>query len=191
MNITVGLLNLMGSQLEVSSEYGKGSEFSFTLCQKIVKHTKIDEQTEKEPRKKTLVKHYTAIGAKILLVDDNSVNRLVVKKFLKNTGIQIDEAKNGIECIEKYLQNDYDLILLDHMMPVMDGMEALKKIQESEKYQIKRTVMIALTANAIVGAKDMYMQAGFDEYLDKPILPEHLDEVMLKYLPGVEVLPEE
>lgn len=189
MSITYGLLELMGSKLNVESEYGKGSEFSFTLVQKIIdpKTIKLAKAAARKEKTSKYVQAYTAPDARVLLVDDNDVNRFVVKSLLKKNQITIDEAADGAEGLQKFKGADYDLILLDHMMPVMDGLETLSNLMQMPKFMQKRIPVIALTANAIVGAKNQYLEAGFDAYLSKPIDTAALDDIMMKYLPAEKV----
>lgn len=187
LNIVAGILNLMGTSLEVKSEYGVGSEFFFDLYQDIIDPTPIrkkvvgDTKGPSEERRK-----YVAPGARILLVDDSAMNRKVIKNLLKECQMEFDEAKNGEECVELFASGKYDMVLLDHMMPVMDGMEAIKRIRELPGYVQGRPPIIALTANAIVGADQMYLAAGFDTYLSKPVLPAALDELMIRMMPGIQ-----
>lgn len=189
MSITAGLLDLMGSHLEVQSEYNKGSVFSFVLQQPIVDMTPIRREKKKSFReqKPEEAEHFQASEVRILLVDDNDVNRLVVKRLLKKTQIIIDEAVNGQKCLEMMRENTYDMVLLDHMMPVMDGMEALAEIRKMPGYEKGKPPIVALTANAVIGASKEYLDAGFDAYLSKPIFPHKLDEILYKFLPEEKV----
>ena len=187
MAITKNLLYLMESSLQVESIYGLGSKFSFELKQKVIKWEPLGDyessykSTLKE-RKKYKEK-FTAPTAKILVVDDNTMNLLVVKNLLKQTKIIIDTAINGDEGLILMQKNKYDLIFLDHMMPEKDGIETLKELRAQNKNPNFATVAICLTANAISGAKEKYIAAGFDNYLTKPINPDKLEEMLLEYLP--------
>lgn len=193
LNITQGLLSLMGSKLEVKSIYGEGSEFFFTIRQPIVDMTSIKEYSEKtaggENKAKADVykQNFIAPEARVLVVDDSSVNRKVIKQLLKNAHIEIDEAENGLQCLEKYKENIYDIILLDHMMPELDGMQTLEKLKDMPDYEQGKPVIIVLTANAIAGAAEAYLTVGFDDYLSKPLKPKVLDELLIKYLPAEKV----
>ena len=116
------------------------------------------------------------------MVDDNEMNIKVVRFLLKNTAIDIRSALSGAECIEMLKSEQYDVILLDQMMPGMSGIETLKAIREQ---QIADGVpVIALTADAIAGAKGMYIEQGFTDYLSKPIIYEELEKTLIKYLPA-------
>lgn len=182
--ITEKLLKMMNSTLNVKSIYGKGSTFYFSLNQKIVDKTPINNiniNSANSGPKKTV--SYIAPDAKILVVDDNDMNRLVIKQLLKSSKIQITTASSGFECLKYVTTNKYHIIFLDHMMPEMDGIETLKKLKTMNNNLNNDTPMIVLTANAISGAKEMYLKEGFDNYISKPIDPNTLDKMILKYLP--------
>jgi len=127
-----------------------------------------------------------APDAKILVVDDNKMNIKVLKALLKQNKVQIDEAMSGKECLALTEQNTYDLIFLDHMMPEMDGIQTLHIMRE--KKLCENTPVIMLTANAIVGDRERYLAEGFDDFVSKPVIPQALNEVLLKYLPEEKIL---
>ena len=186
ISITMQLLKLMDSELKVESEYGKGSRFSFVLKQWIVNNEPIGNLEERIKQHASDYKYrvsFTAPNAHVLVVDDNTINRMVFINLLKQTKIQIDEAKSGMECLEKVQEKRYDLIFLDHMMPEMDGVETLHHMKAMDTYPCKDTPVIALTANAISGAHEMYLKEGFTEYLSKPIQPEKLEKMIVSMLP--------
>lgn len=186
MSITIRLLELLGSRLHVESVYGKGSKFYFELKQKIIDDTPIGDF---QSRVHQLAENYSystqfcAPDAAILVVDDNAVNRKVLRNLLKETQIQITEASGGAECLEYVQEHHYDLIFLDHMMPGMDGVETLHCMKKSADYPCKDTPVIVLTANAVSGAKDKYLAEGFDGFLSKPIVPQKLENMIKSYLP--------
>jgi len=186
INITANLLLLMNSKLEVESEYGVGSKFFFDIEQKIVNKEPIGDLEE---RIRIMSEEYSydadfkAPEARILVVDDNLVNCKVFKNLLKETEMQVDDVNSGKACIEKVSSNAYNLIFLDHMMPEMDGIETLHHLQKMKDYPSKNAKIIALTANAISGAKEMYLKEGFDAFLSKPILSNKLEELIRKLLP--------
>ena len=186
ISIVKKLLEMMGSTLEIESVYGKGSTFSFRLSQKVIDKNPIGDfknqsnNRAKEGKKSKV--YFNAAGAKILVVDDNSMNLKVIQGIMKFNGVKPDLADSGFKCLELVAQNHYDIIFLDHMMPQMDGIETLKKIQS--EHLADDTIIIALTANAISGAREMYLKAGFDDYLSKPINPNDLDATLKKYLPS-------
>ena len=125
-----------------------------------------------------------------LVVDDVKMNLNVVRLLLKNTEMQIDLAASGEECLKYTLMKRYDLILMDHMMPVMDGIEALHKIREQATGLNTETPVVALTANALVGAQEMYLEEGFVSYLSKPVKSGDLEECILKLLPEDKIIRE-
>ena len=183
MSITKQLLGLLHSQLKVRSTYGEGSEFSFELCQEIVDTEPIGKLEEHiESAGEEYHQAFEAPDAKILLVDDNELNRKVFTGLLKGTKIQIDEGENGKECLEKVKEKAYDIIFLDHMMPEMDGVEAFRIMKEMEDYPSKNTPVVILTANAIVGAKEKYLKDGFHAFLEKPIDYEKLENLIKELL---------
>ena len=185
MSITVQFLKLMNSSLQVESEYGKGSTFYFTIEQKIVNDKPLGDFADKfnkRRRKYEQKDNVTATGKRVLVVDDNNMNRRVFKALLKNTGIQVVDVDSGSECLNYVSKEEYNIIFLDHMMPVMDGIETLKAMRELADNKNRLTPVIALTANAVEGAKDYYVREGFDGYLAKPIDPVHLERLIKKYM---------
>ncbi len=186
INITTQLLLLMGSRLNVESVYGKGSKFFFTLEQQIVDSTPIgnlEARIREQSVEYTYTSAFTAPEANILVVDDNLVNLKVFVSLLKHTKVSIDVADSGKACLELVTQKHYDLIFLDHMMPEMDGIETLHRMEELADNKCSGCPVVALTANAITGAKEMYLAEGFDAFLPKPINPEKLEQMILKLLP--------
>ncbi len=184
--IVGGYVKLMHGKIDVLSDYGKGSEFIVTIPQKVVKHDEIGEFDFKFNKPAAKTKNYKpsfkAPKAKVLAVDDNNMNLVVVKNLLKSTEIRIDLAHSGQECLDKVRNEFYDVILLDHMMPEMDGTECLRILKDQKL--INKTPVIALTANALSGAKEEYMRLGFDDYLSKPIVPLELENMLKHWLPG-------
>ncbi len=184
LSITTKLLEMMDSKLEVKSTYGVGSKFYFCLAQTIVDDTPIEKTATTS--KKSLDTDETSESiypdAKILVVDDNEMNLKVIRNLLGLFRITPDLEASGAGAISRMKENEYDIVFMDHMMPEMDGIETIKKLREQNLIP-DHTVMIALTANAIVGARDIYMEATFDDYLTKPIELEKLCDVFDKYLP--------
>ncbi len=185
ISIVTSLLTMMGSRLQVDSTYGKGSVFSFVIEQEIVDDLPIGDY---EKRLKESKAHRDkgdviyAPSARILMVDDNDMNLKVARNLLKLCGIKPKEAVSGKETIEYMKKETYDIVFLDHMMPGMDGIETLHRLKESGLVP-EETVMIALTANAVVGARETYLKEGFDDYLSKPIEIKHLVEKLSVHLP--------
>ena len=193
LGITIAqqFLKLMGSELQIHSEYEKGSEFSFKLVQKIVDETPIKDSEQKfnpsaSEEKKQL--RFTAEKAKILVVDDYQMNIKVFKNLVKFAKMQISEAISGNECLELLEKQKFDVIFLDHMMPGLDGIETLRIIHQ--RNLCENVPIIMLTANAIIGDKERYLEEGFDDFLSKPIIPELLTEMLLKYLPPEYIVSE-
>ncbi|MBQ9438522.1 MAG: response regulator [Lachnospiraceae bacterium] len=184
MSIVTKLLAMMGSKLQVESVYGEGSAFSFELKQEVVTNEPIGNLSERLMRKQELPSetYLYAQQAKILVVDDNEMNRKVTKNLMKRNGITADLAVSGAEAIEMIRNRRYDIVFLDHMMPKMDGIETLKKLKEENLVHDGCTI-IALTANAVSGARERYIEAGFDDYLSKPIEVGQLEEKLKAYLP--------
>lgn len=194
MSITTQLLGLMGSKLEVESVYGEGSTFSFTLKQKVINTEPIGNLGERIKKRATEYSYravFTAPEAQVLVVDDNSVNRKVFTNLLKETKVMIDEAAGGMECIRLAEKKKYDVIFLDHMMPDLDGIETLHKLRGLEGCLSHSAPVIALTANAISGAREMYLKEGFDSFLSKPIIPDKLEKMLLQFLPEDKIKYEE
>lgn len=185
MAIVAKLLDMMGSKLNVESVYGAGSVFSFTLQQKIEDDSPIGDYVERFRsgiRGESRESEIHIKDAKVLVVDDNEMNIKVAKNLMKIYDIIPDTATSGEEAIEKIRSKVYNVVFLDHMMPKMDGIETLKKLKE-ERLITGKMKVIALTANAVVGAKESYLKEGFDDYLSKPIETERLEKLLLKYIP--------
>ena len=173
--ITKRLVEMMGGKIVVQSKYGEGSKFTVYLAQKII-NNKIDsnEQVITETLEKIDI-----TGKKILIVDDNKLNIKVAARLLREYNPDIDEAESGIECLEKAKSNTYDLILMDDMMPEMNGTETLERLLDDSSFT---TPVVALTANAIEGMKEKYLSAGFNDYLSKPIDKTELKRVLQTYI---------
>ncbi|MCR5403651.1 MAG: response regulator [Butyrivibrio sp.] len=189
MSITRQLLELMGGSLNVHSEYGVGSEFSFKICQEVSRWeelgdyaARLDELSQSAYEYREL---FHAPDARILVVDDTEMNLVVIKGLLKKTEIHIDTALSGKEAIKLAADTHYDVIFIDHMMPDMDGVETLSNIRKEGKSC--KSPAVALTANAVSGAREMYLEAGFTDYLSKPVDGLRLEEMLLKLLPAEKV----
>ncbi len=188
MNITQRLLNMMGSSLNVTSVYGEGSDFNFELEQKILNDHPLGDFEESFRHSLSQHKKYqekfVAPKAKILVVDDTVMNLTVVKGLLKQTKVQIETADSGYECLNLVTKNHYDIIFLDHRMPGIDGIETLQRMKNLPNNLNLETPVISLTANAISGARKQYIDAGFQDYLTKPIDSAKLEQMMIEYLPA-------
>ena len=126
---------------------------------------------------------FQAPDARILVVDDTRMNLEVCKGLLKKTRIQVDTADSGLECLNMIMKKEYHMIFLDHKMPNMDGVQCLERMRQLENNPNANTKVIALTANAVSGAREFYLTHGFDDYLAKPIQGERLEQVLCQYLP--------
>lgn len=187
LNIVKQILSLMDTKLEVQSEYGKGSKFSFVIEQTVSNPEKIGNIMENYKKAVSFMEKYKetliAPAARLLFVDDTEINLEVIKGLLKNTKIKTDTVTSGAEALEKVCENTYDIIFIDHRMPKMDGIETLAAMKKLPANLCASKPCIALTANAISGAREMYINAGFTDYLTKPISPNKLESIIRKYLP--------
>jgi CheY-like chemotaxis protein len=198
--ITYSLCRLMGGNVSVTSVYGKGSTFTVVLPQKILDakpigenisggepwypapaegtayENNVSEQTDSEVS-------FTAPDARILIVDDVPINLLVAEGLLAPYKMQIDCCTGGAEAISLMKKNHYDLILMDHLMPEMNGIETTAKIRALEAQAAARIPVIALTADAIIGMKEMFLENGFDDYLSKPIKISAMYAIIKKWIP--------
>ena len=185
LNLTKKLVEMMNGRILVKSVYGSGSVFEVHIPQSVRADVSIGNFMERHKEFisfSSSTKKFKAKNARILVVDDVAMNLKVVSGLLKETEIHIDTATNGEDALQLVEENHYDLILLDHMMPVMDGIETLQCMKEIKNFDIRKTPVVMLTANAVVGAKDAYMQAGFTDYITKPIREEVLLSTVKKYL---------
>ena len=187
MSITFELLKLMGSELKVESEYEKGSVFSFELRQKVVDGSPVGD-FETRVKKQAVSEYsyheiFTAPTAQILIVDDTDMNLRLFRALLKKTKVIITDAGSGREAVDLASKNKYDLILMDHMMPGMDGIEAMKAIKAIPGGPNENTPFIALTANAVVGAKEQYLAEGFNGFISKPVDSDLLEYTIMVTLP--------
>ena len=143
----------------------------------------LEERIRKQSTEYEYAATFVAPEAHILVVDDNTVNLKVFVSLLKQTRVNVDVADSGMACLKLIAEKHYDLIFLDHMMPEMDGIEVLHRMKAMENHKNMETPIVALTANAITGAKEMYLREGFDAFLSKPINPEKLEQTILHLLP--------
>ncbi|MCQ2105671.1 MAG: ATP-binding protein [Fibrobacter sp.] len=185
--ITGKLVSGMNGSIDVKSAYGQGSSFTVLLPQKIENATPIGdfEKRHKEFNDKMVSQKmsFVAPDAKILVVDDNNLNLRVATHLMKFMEVQTFTCASAHEFLVLIQKEHYDLIFLDHMMPGMDGIEALKLSKKMANNLCATTPVVALTANAVVGAREMYLQEGFDDYLCKPVRMDELEECLKKFLP--------
>lgn len=173
LKITKQLVSMMNGTINVESKYGVGTTFTVKVEQKVIDQRPMGDfgKSLKERQIISQKKNddFLSPNSKILVVDDVKMNIIVFKGLLKGTEITIDSAMSGKECLELVKENKYDLIFMDHLMPEMDGIETFHKICEDNECINKETPVVILTANAIVGAKEMYLNEGFCGYLSKPV----------------------
>ena len=187
LNITNQLADLMGGSIDVQSEYGKGSCFTVRIPQQVVDGSPVGK-LEEGYRRDIAEEEKPQIGlyipkARILAVDDTKMNLHVVKALLGRTGAQLDLASGGNECLELCRKNKYDIILMDHMMPAPDGIETLHLLRADENSLNQKTKVLVLTANAISGVREMYLEEGFADYMAKPLVGEELEKMLKNHLP--------
>ncbi|SFO53732.1 His Kinase A (phospho-acceptor) domain-containing protein [Pseudobutyrivibrio sp. JW11] len=186
MTITQNLLKMMGSTLNVDSTYGEGSTFSFTISQEVVNPEPIGDFEQKLKQLTSNYEYSTSFeapNATFLVVDDNAMNRKVFVALLRDSRVKVVEAENGYDCLQLIKNQHFDMIFLDHMMPGMDGVETFKAMARLEGNKCLGTPVIALTANAIAGAKERYLTLGFHGFLSKPVVPAQLEKTIRDFLP--------
>lgn len=214
LNISKRLMELMGGSIGVTSEYGKGSCFYINLPQKIVdaspcskKYKTLFEAASRDEEnallavipvmsllnrpefaslfvEKSEAVSFKASKAKILVVDDNEVNLQIAEGLLKKLGVVPECVLSGYEALDKVFENHYDIIFMDHQMPGMDGIETLEKIREKEKERSEHRIIVSLSANAVNGAREMFISKGFDDFLAKPVQGKDFAACLLKWLPA-------
>ncbi|MBR4903042.1 MAG: response regulator [Selenomonadaceae bacterium] len=188
--ITYKLVQMMSGWITVNSVYGKGSTFEVTIPQKIIGDSVVgsfENKLQSADKQEKYKASFIAPDAKILVVDDNEMNLMVVQGLLKETKIKIETAGGGREALQKLSETCYDVIFLDQMMPSLDGIQTLRLAKDMPENKSKGTPTIALTANAISGAKEMFLSEGFADYLSKPVEPRSLEEMLIQYLPPEKV----
>ena len=187
LSIVKQLVELMDGNISVNSVYMKGSTFVVTLPQKVISETAIGELDLETKHTMNAREHYKqsfeAPKAHVLIVDDNETNLMVAEKLLRETKVQIDTVTSGAECLKKILQNRYDVIFMDHLMPEMDGIECLHAIRNQTGGLNRNTPVVVLTANAGGEERALYRREGFDGYLLKPVSGIQLETELLRHLP--------
>ncbi len=185
--ITKQLVTLMNGDIKVESKYGEGTRFEIHIKQRVADKTTIRDSQNQEVKKELKEegqKELVAEEYRVLIVDDNAMNRKVANAMLKKYQFKLAEADSGKAAIERVKLVKYDLILMDHMMPEMDGVEATKIIREECGENGQNAIIIALTANALQGAREMYLANGFDDFLSKPFDREQLSELLERWVPA-------
>ena len=189
--ITKHLVELMQGTIQVESVYGEGTTFIVEIPQKIVDSRPLSEISGTEVRKEEKLEPFTAEDCKVLVVDDNAVNRKIARIFLQSYGLEITEAESGAAAIELVRQTCYDIIFMDHMMPEMDGIEAVQIIRSECGENGIRPVIIALTANAMEGVRKTFLENGFQDFITKPLDRKPLHEALLRWIPGEKITESE
>ncbi len=181
--ITKSLIEMMDGTIEVSSVYGDGTTFTIKLPLSYGDESKLVQKSDE-------IMNFNSPDAKILVVDDNKMNLTVASGLLSFFSIKCDTALSGFEAIDMVQQCDYDIVFMDHMMPEMDGIETTKNIRAlGGKYN--DLIIIALTANALAGAKEMFLKESFNDFLSKPINKNQLTEIIYHWLPDEKIIPVE
>ncbi len=185
--ITRQIVDLMHGSLTADSVYGEGSTFTIIIPQSVVSKEKIGNFSERINQYHNITQRYepefTAPDARVLVVDDNEMNLRLVQELLKHTKMKIDVSDGGADCLEKVLNRDYDLILMDHLMPDMDGIETLHHIRAMKRPSCQTVPIVILTANAISGMREKFLKEGFADFLSKPIDSKQMERVLMKHLP--------
>ena len=182
--ISAKIAQLMGGDIKVESVYGQGTTFVITIVQKVVEKQKLSSYVFNKKEREDDDSYYLyAPSAKVLVVDDNEVNLRIMKGLLKHYQIEPDLALSGFEALDLIDKNSYDIIFMDHMMPKMDGIETLARIRALEDIDKRESIVVALSANAVVGAREMFLEKGFDDFISKPIEKVRIEETFKLWLP--------
>lgn len=187
LSISKQLVDLMGGQITVDSIYTKGSIFTVILEQQVKSEEtigNIDFLSKNQSIQNVYQQSFEAPEARILVVDDNEMNRLVVSKLLKATKIQIDYAASGLECLDMTRMKYYNVILMDYMMPGMNGVDTLQEVRKQENGLCRETPIVVLTADSALGVGNRYLEYGFDAMIEKPFRGAQLEEGILNFLPN-------
>lgn len=183
LSISKKLAELMHGTIEVQSVYGEGSTFTIMIPQRVLDRQPVSEQDEYIQEPEERLRMFTAPDYKILVVDDNLINRKVALGMLKPYGFQLASAKSGPEAIEMVKKEKYDMIFMDHMMPDMDGVETTRIIREECGENGNTPIVIALTANAMAGVREMFLANGFQDFLAKPVDRVPMYRMLDKWIP--------
>lgn len=187
LSISKQLVELMGGSIGVKSEYEQGSEFYFTVCQKIRSEETVGISWESaaagEKDTPEDYQEFTAPEARVLVADDNEINREVAVLLLEPLQMQIDTAENGAEALDMIQKNHYDLVFMDHWMPVMNGVEATAALRKLEGEYYQKLPVIALTADAMENAKQEFYAAGMNDFVAKPIEMKEICTTIKSWLP--------
>jgi len=186
LSIVKQLVDLMGGKITVNSVYTKGSTFIIEIPQRVEREGHVGEYNFSRAgtgKKEKYVPKFEAPEARILVVDDNEANLMVVSKLLRDTRVRIDTASSGADALRKTLNIRYDVIFMDHLMPEMDGIECRRRIKEQTGGRCRETSIVILTANADEENRALYARENFDGYLPKPVSGEELENELYSLLP--------
>ena len=187
--ITRDILKMMGGNITIESTYGKGSTFRMYFEQDILDDSPMGPLVYDSENMEELGAEFQVENARILLVDDNRVNLRVAEGLLEPYGVKIDMVESGVACLEKTKEITYDIIYMDHMMPEMDGVDTLKLLRKQEaENQTVNVPVVALTANAVRGMEEFFLNEGFQGFVSKPVSGRELGESLKKFLPEEKVL---
>jgi len=188
LSISRDFISLMGGQLEVASEYGKGTEFFFSVWQGVSNGVDEDEENGLNKQAWDLSQNFKAPGVKALVVDDTEINLMVAKEFLKTLDIQVDTAKSGNDAIELVKNSEYDIIFMDYMMPYMDGIETTSIIRELPNW--REVPIIALSGDDSSDTRERFQNAGINDYMVKPIEITQIKKIVLKWIDSKRIVSE-
>ncbi|MCL2101527.1 MAG: transporter substrate-binding domain-containing protein [Fibromonadales bacterium] len=199
MSITKKLVEMMHGKIDVKSELGTGTAFVVHLAQKSLGTDTLGKElakslqnfnfSDKKQMEKIKIKRDFMPAGRVLIVDDLDTNLFVTQGLLQPYGLKIEIANSGFEALEKIKNNEYNIVFMDHMMPEMDGVETAKRIREFDEPQKRNLPIVALTANAVSGTKEMFLANGFNDFLSKPIDVLKLDAILKKWIPKEEKAP--
>lgn len=183
LSIVRHLVELMNGKITVESVYGKGTVFKITIPQKITDMRPISQMPSLPARNQDIVETFTAPDVKVLVVDDNVINRKVARCFLDSYNFDLTEADSGQKAIELVKNTRYDIIFMDHMMPMMDGIEATEIIRRDCGENGTSPAIIALTANAMEGMRERFLECGFQDFIPKPLERKELNQLLMRWIP--------
>ena len=179
------LTDMMNGEVSVESKYGEGSVFTVKIPQRIAEQSDLIDEVVDNPvygEKAHEGPLFKAPEAKVLIVDDNDINRVLEAMLLKETSVITNQVSGGKQKLEELTKTSYDVVLLDHIMPDMDGVEALRRARQIERVKNASTSFIAITANALSGAREEYLRQGFDDFVSKPVNGRRLEEAVMNLL---------
>ena len=193
LNITMQLVKMMDGTIGVTSRYGEGTTFTAQMKQEVVDRTPVGDFVQNLSKMQSHTEEYRpsviAPDVSVLIVDDNDMNLEVIESLLEGTRMKVVTAGSGQECIDELEKRSFDVIFLDQMMPGMSGTQTLEEIRA--RGLAKDIPIIALTADAILGARDSYIKEGFTDYLSKPVMFADLEAILIKYVSPERMMTEE